>query len=111
MEVLAGPPSLEAEVSQHGARFRLNFAEVREAAGAGWYRQDRRGPHVKKPGARSLLQLAVCMKGDSCVRMMQQTTWHMSAGMRLCALYACHKSSCGPRPLVARVHATEPCAT
>jgi tRNA (guanine37-N1)-methyltransferase len=35
MEVLAGPPSLEAEVSQHGARFRLNFAEVREPAASG----------------------------------------------------------------------------
>ncbi len=29
MEVLAGPPCLETEVSQYGARFRLNFAEVR----------------------------------------------------------------------------------
>ncbi|KAK9840974.1 hypothetical protein WJX81_003444 [Elliptochloris bilobata] len=28
MEVLAGSPCLETEVSQHGARFRLNFAEV-----------------------------------------------------------------------------------
>ena len=35
MEVLAGPPGLEAEVSQHGARFRLNFAEVREPAATG----------------------------------------------------------------------------
>lgn len=29
MEVLAGPPCLDTEVSQHGARFRLNFGEVR----------------------------------------------------------------------------------
>ena len=29
MEVLAGPPCLDTEVFQHGARFRLNFGEVR----------------------------------------------------------------------------------
>ena len=29
MEVLAGPTCLDTEVSQHGARFRLNFGEVR----------------------------------------------------------------------------------
>lgn len=29
MEVLAGPPCLDTEVSQHGARFRLDFGEVR----------------------------------------------------------------------------------
>lgn len=29
MEVLAGEPSFETEVKQHGARFKLNFAEVR----------------------------------------------------------------------------------
>ena len=28
MEVLAGPPSLEAEVKQHGATFSLNFGQA-----------------------------------------------------------------------------------